>query len=99
MTHQFLTFKFKLFPTERQHRALEQITEAQRIFYNAALEERIGCYRRTGGGRSYHDQCKALTQCRHELPEMASLPPNLQRWTLCRVDDAFKGFFGRVKRG
>ena len=96
---QFLTYKYPLRPTERQHRALEAMAEGQRILYNAALAERIECYRRTGKGRSYIDQCKALTECRRDIPEMAELPVNLQRWTLKRVDDAFTGFFGRVKRG
>lgn len=52
----------------------------QRELYNAALEERIDCYRKTGKTRSYIDQCKALTQCRHELTDMGELPVNLQRW-------------------
>ena len=56
--------------------------------YNAALEERIDCYRKTGKTRTYIDQCKALTQCRRELPNMGELPVNLQRWTLKRLDDA-----------
>jgi transposase len=96
---QFLTYKYPLRPTERQHRALEALAEGQRQLYNAALSERIECYRRTGKGRSYIDQCKALTECRAALPEMAALPLNLQRWTMKRVDDAFTGFFGRMKRG
>jgi hypothetical protein len=28
---------------------------------------------------------------------MAELPANLQRWTLKRIDDAFQGFFCRLK--
>jgi putative transposase len=43
------------------------------------------------------DQCKALTECRHELADMGELPANLQRWTLKRMDDAFQGFFRRLK--
>jgi putative transposase len=65
--------------------------------YNAALEERIDCYRKTGKTRTYIDQCKALTECRRELPEMGALPANLQRWTLKRMDDAFQGYFHRLK--
>ena len=65
--------------------------------YNAALEERIDCYRKTGKTRTYIDQCKALTQCRRELPNMGELPVNLQRGTLKRLDDAFQGFFRRLK--
>jgi len=46
---------------------------------------------------SYIDQCKSLTLCRRALPEMGELPVNLQRWTLKRLDEAFQGFFRRVK--
>ena len=92
-----LTYRYRLLPSKRQHAALTRILEDQRQLYNAALEERIGCYRATGKGRAYVDQTKALTICRRDLPEMAALPVTLQRWTLKRLDDAFAGFFHRVK--
>lgn len=95
----FLTYKYRLLPSKRQHMALAGICEEQRQLYNAALSERIDCYRKTGKGRSYMDQCRALTECRRDLPDMAALPANLQRWTLKRLDDAFSGFFRRCKRG
>ena len=59
-----VTFRYRLLPAKRQHRALEQILEAQRQLYNAALEERIGAYRKTGLTRTYIDQTKALTEWR-----------------------------------
>lgn len=92
-----LTYRYRLLPTKRQHAALAAVCETQRQLYNAALQERIDCYRKTGKGRTYIDQTKALTTCRRDLPEMATLPVNLQRWTLRRLDDAFAGFFRRIK--
>lgn len=92
-----LTYRYRLLPSKRQHRALEAICESQRQFYNAALEERIDCYRKTGRSVSYIDQSKSLTLCRRDLPEMGALPLNVQRWTLKRLDEAFHGFFRRVK--
>jgi len=47
---------------------------------------------RQAKARTYIDQCKALTECRRELPDMGELPANLQRWTLKRLDEAFQGF-------
>jgi len=76
---------------------LEGLCTAQRELYNAALEERIDCYRKSGKTRTYVDQCRALTQCRHELSDMGELPVNVQRGTLKRLDDAFQGFFRRLK--
>ena len=92
-----LTYRYRLLPSKRQHRALVGLLDAQRILYNAALEERIDCYRKTGKGVTYIDQCKSLTLCRRALPEMGELPVNLQRWTLKRLDEAFQGFFRRIK--
>ena len=93
-----LTFKYRLLPTKRQHKALAAICEAQRILYNAALEERIDCYHKTGKGRTYIDQCRALTVWRREDLEATAIPLNLQRWTIKRLDDAFAAFFRRAKK-
>src|SRR5881394_3114463 len=94
-----LTFQYRLLPTKSQHRALEAILEGQRQLYNAALEERIDAYRKTGIARTYFDQCKALSQWRQSDPEAAALPANLQRWTLKQLEEAYRGFFRRVPGG
>src|SRR5688572_12957484 len=94
-----VAYRYRLLPTKRQHRALEMILESQRELYNAALEERIGAYRNARVTRTYVDQTKALTEWRQSDPDGRALPANLQRCTLKRLDDAYKGFFRRVKRG
>src|SRR6187455_422674 len=93
------TYRYRLLPTSRQHRALEAILESQRQLYNAALEERIDAYRKAGLTRSYIDQTKALAEWRQSDSEGRALPTTLQRATLKRLDDAYKGFFRRVKAG
>src|SRR5262245_9555498 len=92
-----LTYRYRVLPSKRQHRALERILESQRELYNAALEERIDAYRKRGLTRSYVDQCRALTEWRQSDPEGAAVPVNLQRWTLKRLDEAYQAFFRRVK--
>lgn len=94
-----LTFKYRVLPSKAQHAALALILDAQRDLYNAALAERIDCYQKTGKGISYERQTSELTECRRDIQEMAALPANLQRGTLKRLDNAFSGFFSRVKRG
>lgn len=91
-----LTYKFRVLPTKAQHAALSHILEDQRHLYNAALAERIDCYAKTGTGRAYMDQCKALTEWRQDA-DAAATPLNIQRWTLRRLDDAYRAFFRRVK--
>ena len=92
-------FRYRLLPAKRQHRALEHILESQRQLYNAALEERIGAYRKAGVTRTYTDQTKALTEWRRSDPEARAFSVYLQRATLKRLDEAYKGFFRRVARG
>ncbi len=79
----FLTMKYLLSPSRAKLRRLTELVDDQRLLYNAALEERIGCYRKTGKSLTYFDQTKALTECRRELPEMSGIPAQLQRGTLC----------------
>lgn len=93
---QMLTYKYKLLPSRGQHDKLRGAFDHSRTLYNAALEERIDCYRKTGKGRSWQDQCKALTELRSDLA-WASWPVSLQRWPLKQVDLAFAAFFRRVK--
>ncbi len=94
-----LTYRYRLLPTKQQHRALEAILESQRQLYNAALEERIDAYRKANVTRTYFDQTKALTEWRQSDHEASALPVTVQRATLKRLDEAYKGFFRRVKSG
>lgn len=92
-----LTYQYRLLPTARQRVTLDQILESQRQLYNAALEERITAYQKAGKTITLYDQTKSLTVCRADLGDMAELPVSLQRGTLKRVDEAYKGFFRRKK--
>ena len=99
---------YRLLPRTRgRWRRLERLLEAQRQLYNAALEERIDCWRKAGRSVSWQDQFRSLTVCRREIPEMAADPVAVQRGTpdqvrgmlLKRLDEAYRGFFRRVKAG
>jgi len=94
-----LTYCYRLLPSRHQHRALEALLEGQRQLYNAALEERIEAHRKARVTRTYVDQCKALTEWRQSDPDAASVPVCLQRWTLKQLDEAYRGFFRRLKAG
>ena len=94
-----VTYRFRLLPSRRQHRALEALLESQRQLYNAALEERIQAFQKRGLTRSYMDQTKALTEWRRSDPDACAYPLCLQRATLKRLDLAYSGFFRRVESG
>jgi putative transposase len=95
----YITLRYRLLPSKRQHRALESILEGQRQLYNAGPEERIDAFRKAGLARTYFDQCKALTEWRKGDEEAACLPVALQRWSLKRLDEAYRGFFRRIGSG
>ena len=90
---------FRLYPTANQETALCETLQMHQHLYNAALEERIDCYRKTGETLSFVDQCKSLTVLRNEMPEWAVFNARSQQQTLRRLDKAFSAFFRRVKAG
>lgn len=88
------TFRFRLKPTRAQHNRLREALEHCRHLYNAALEERIDCYHKTGKGRSFMDQCRALTELRAD-PAYCQFAAVMQRGALRQVDHAYSAFFKR----
>lgn len=94
-----LSYKYRLLPTKKQHAALNHILEQQRILYNAALEDRIDRYRKTGSTVTFYDQCKSLTAWRASDEDARVTPVNMQRWTIKRLHDAYGDFFRRLKSG
>ncbi|MDE4914797.1 RNA-guided endonuclease InsQ/TnpB family protein [Methylobacterium sp. 092160098-2] len=95
-----LAFRQKLRPTAAQHRLLAERLERQRELYNASLQERRDAWRLSRKAVTRLDQQKSLTVIRADDPDGHGADPvNMGRWTLKRVEDAFTGFFSRVRRG
>ena len=94
-----LTYQYGLRPRRKQHVALDGILEGQRLFANAALQERRDAWRLARKSVSYVGQTASLTQIRADDPDgYGSLPANLSRWTLKRIDDSFQSFFERCRK-
>ena len=90
----------RLYPTPKQEAALHALLRSHQQLYNAALEERIDCYRKTGESLTFAAQCRSLTMLRRECPEWAEAANcSSQQMTLRRLDKAFAAFFRRVKAG
>lgn len=92
----YLTYQYRLNPSKTQHRALETLLHEQRVLYNAALQERIEAYRRQKKNITLYEQQISLTELRQDHT-FASVPANVQRWTLRKLDEAMKAFFDRAK--
>lgn len=88
---------YRLYPNQEQQIKLLEMRRLHQQLYNAALEERIQAYRKQGRSLSFSQQCKSLTQLRAELPEYEALNAQSSQVTLKRVDDAYAGFFRRLK--
>ena len=93
------TYRYRLYPTFKQVSKLEQLLALQCELYNAALEERIGAWsweRRSVGDI---DQCRTLTELRSVRPEVLDCGVTVCRGTLKRLDEAFRGFYRRCRKG
>ncbi|MEE9202687.1 MAG: transposase [Dehalococcoidia bacterium] len=91
------TFKYRLYPSPAQARALDAQLKEARTLYNAALQERRDAWRR-GVSLNYYDQANQLKEIR------AAGDLSLANFSACqdvlrRVDKTFKAFYRRVKRG
>lgn len=93
------TFVQRLRPSRAQHATLLAMLDNQRRLYNAALEERIGAWRKCATSISFNDQTRSLTHIRSFDAAYGGVAYNVSKWTLKRLDDAFKAFFRRVRRG
>jgi putative transposase len=88
---------YKLYPNQQQTACLLELLVSHQRVYNAALEERIRIYRATGKSLSFANQCKILTQWRHQIPSLKKINAQSLQVTLKRLDLAFQAFFRRVK--
>src|SRR5215813_4186621 len=92
------TFEFQLRANKSFVEVCERELEHSRQIYNAALAERISCYQITGASLGYVEQSRHLTDAR-TLPEVKSHLQAIQQDSLERLNEAFEGFFRRIKNG
>lgn len=93
------TYRFRLYPNATQEAALHGMLGAFCDLYNAALQERIDCYRKTGKSLTYNSQALELKDVRAVDERLASFSFTSCQQVLRRLDKSFRAFFGRVKRG
>src|SRR5215469_6540152 len=93
------TYLFRLYPTRKQTRTLEEWLGLCCQVYNAALDERKSAYRMAGVSLSYEDQSGELPACKGVRPELAEVPSKTLQDVVKRVDLAFAAFFRRASAG
>lgn len=71
-----------------QHRRLDALLHQLTDVWNAASQERIECFRKTGEFISYYDQCKSMTVIRGGDESFATFPVPAQHTPLNRHSQA-----------
>ena len=87
------TYTAKL--SKSSHQNLDDLLEKLRILYNAALQERIDAYRKTGQSPNYVAQAKSLTEIRHSGLGYDDYRCAVQQNLLKRLEKAYQHFFTR----
>ena len=93
------SYRFRLQMSGRIGRSFNAAMMASNQLYNAALEERIDAWSKDRKSITKFDQFKSLTQVRADDPVMAAYSAMMLRTPLVQVDEAFQGFYARVKSG
>jgi putative transposase len=93
------TYEYKLRMNRNFRGACEKALDDARSVYNAALHQRLSWYHHPfSKSISYVEQSRQLTEAR-ELPEVKACLRAIQQDALEKLDEAFKAFFRRVKKG
>ncbi len=87
------TYKCRVKLSKAGHERLGEIFAMSAELYNAGLESRIDCYRKTGKGLSLYDQYKELVEVRQFISEFGEVSSVAMRGVLSRLDNAYKRFF------
>lgn len=92
------SFKFRVYPTQKQEKVLLQTLFSCFKLYNTALQHRRDAYKSFANKSvSYKDQQNELPKLKDEFSEYTNIHSQVLQNVLHRVDLAFKSFFQRVK--
>jgi putative transposase len=94
-----LSYKYRAYANQRTLDNASQWLECCRNIYNLALENRISCWQDDKDTPSFRDQCKGLTKYRTSNPMYGMINCHCLRFSLIRLDFAFKAFFRRMRLG
>jgi putative transposase len=90
-------FQYRLYPTKKQIKALNDILTECRWLYNHLLEKRKAAYEQEGASLSYYGQIKTLPGLKQERPSLHKVHSQVLQNVAVRIDLAFQAFFRRLK--
>src|SRR5438874_13205463 len=91
--------KYRIYPTKKQEKKLNETLEECRWLYNHLLEMRKTAYERDGLSLTCFQQQYTFPVLKHERPSLSGVHSQILQNVAVRVDLAFKAFFRRVKAG
>jgi len=92
------TFKYRLLPTKKQKRILQEQLNECRWLYNHFLEERKNAWEKEKKSISYFQQCNSLPSLKKERSSLDKVYSQALQNVADRIDKAFQNFFRRVKQ-
>lgn len=91
--------KYRLFPTKKQKRVLQEQFDECKWLYNHFLEERKDSWEKEKKGITFFQQCNFLPALKKERPSLNIVYSQVLQDVANRMDKAFRNFFRRVKQG
>ena len=92
-------YKYRVYPTKKQARLLNEQLALCAELYNAAVQERRDAYQMCGKSITFTQQSAQLPGIKETRPEYEAIYSQVLQDVLHRVDKAFQGFFRRAKAG
>src|SRR5713101_4921468 len=92
-------FQYRLYPTKKQVRILNQTLEECRWLYNHLLAERKNAYEQESKGLTCYGQINTFPILKEERPSLNTVHSQVLQNVAVRIDLAFKAFFRRCKAG
>src|SRR5436190_17295563 len=92
-------FQYRIYPTKKQEKKLNETLEECRWLYNHLLEMRKTVYERDGISLTCFQQQYTFPVLKQERPSLSTVHSQTLQNVAVRVDLAFKAFFRRCKAG
>ena len=92
-------FKYRIYPTKKQTRLLNETLEECRWLYNHLLEQRRNAYEHEGNILSCFEQQRTYAALKEQRPSLNIVHSQVLQNVAIRIDLIFKAFLRRSKHG
>lgn len=89
----FISYKYRIFPTEEQKKQLQRYFGVSRLVYNLGLETKTVSYALNKKSISKYDLIKQLPELRKEFNYIKECPSQVLQQSIINLDTAYQNFF------